>query len=548
MQQITFFYREGTDIEQILNTNESVEIESVSISEQDSPEDLREYLETMDSEYFFIQDPDYVYASDFLLQLENSLLEFPETDIAITAHRFADTEYHLIAPPYRDFGQGLYGHIYSGKSVFATMDRTNINIVGSAGCCMFRRTVLKQISPQELLGLILYPYSKDILRKLFEKANARYVDTILAARVARKDTESNLFISYQEWEHTKPRSGIQKGKIKKEITFIYTDMGEYYNVLPIAQEAEKRGYKTSFTENLKQPCEIGVYCQHECYPENAKFSVILLHDLMQDFNHWPNLWEMEPWNHFDLGILPGKAWVDRWKKCGALYYANPRYGVFPFGYPKSDMLNTQTFKNSVEKLRKKLGLKYEHTVLYAPSYEENGSEDDFVRALSSMKVNLVVKQAHWYAGYSQYIKNIDEMRKMHEGKFDNLYYAEPEENIMTVLGLCDLVVSDESNVMIEALAFRIPSIAVTDWIPAYKQPFPTGYTFRCKKADLHKEVEDYFEGNLREKELLKLSDEMFGNCGNVCTDIMDAIDYYIGYGNKTEFIMKKLLPIYKPFN
>ncbi len=448
MQQITFFYREGADIEQILNTNESVEIESVSISEQDSAEDLREYLESMISKYFIIYDPDYVYASDFLLQLENSLLEFPETDIALTAHRFADAGYHLIAPPYRDFGQGLYDHIYSGKSVFATMDRTAINIVGSAGCCLFHKRILEYIASKELLELIMEPNRKDLLRKMFANANVRYVETILAARVAKEDTEKNLLNGYQQWEHTKTRPRISQGLIKKEITFIYTDMGEYYNVLPIAQEAEKRGYRIAFTENLKQPCEIGIYCQHEYYPENAKFSVILLHDMMQDFNHWPNLWEMEPWNHFDLGILPGKAWADRWKKCGALYYANPRYGVFAFGYPKSDMLNTQAFKDSVESLRKKLGLKYEGTVLYAPSYEENGSEDDFVKALSSMEVNLVVKQAHWYAGYSQYIKNIAEMRKMHEGKYDNLYYAEPEENIMTVLGLCDLVVSDESNVMI----------------------------------------------------------------------------------------------------
>ncbi len=75
-----------------------------------------------------------------------------------------------------------------------------------------------------------------------------------------------------------------------------------------------------------------------------------------------------------------------------------------------------------------------------------------------------------------------------------------------------------------------------------------GYTFVCKKADLRKEVENYFNGDLPSEELLKLSDDLFGNCGHVCSDIMDAIDYYTGYGDKAEFATKRLLPIYKPFD
>ena len=37
---------------------------------------------------------------------------------------------------------------------------------------------------------------------------------------------------------------------KKDITFFYTDMGEYYNLKPIADEAEARGYRVSFTRDI----------------------------------------------------------------------------------------------------------------------------------------------------------------------------------------------------------------------------------------------------------------------------------------------------------
>lgn len=45
---------------------------------------------------------------------------------------------------------------------------------------------------------------------------------------------------------------------KKDITFIYTDMGEYYNLKPIADEATSRGYKVTFTNDIFTPAEIGV--------------------------------------------------------------------------------------------------------------------------------------------------------------------------------------------------------------------------------------------------------------------------------------------------
>lgn len=71
-------------------------------------------------------------------------------------------------------------------------------------------------------------------------------------------------------------------------------MGEYYNLKPIADAAAQRGYQIEFTQNIIQKAEIGIYCQHGGYPENSRFSVVLLHDLAQRHDCWPisGLWSI----------------------------------------------------------------------------------------------------------------------------------------------------------------------------------------------------------------------------------------------------------------
>ena len=57
------------------------------------------------------------------------------------------------------------------------------------------------------------------------------------------------------------------GAIKKDITFIYMDKAEYGIYEPIAEEAQKRGYRVKFTDNKFEKCEIGFYCQHINFPQ-----------------------------------------------------------------------------------------------------------------------------------------------------------------------------------------------------------------------------------------------------------------------------------------
>lgn len=338
---------------------------------------------------------------------------------------------------------------------------------------------------------------------------------------------------------------------KKEMTFFYTDKGEYFNLEPLAEEAKQRGYETRFTTQLNEKVEIGVYCQHVCYPENAGLSIVLLHDMEQGHNRWPDLWNIERWNYFDIGILPGGEWAKRWKQCAGRNYTNPRYGVHELGYPKSDICMNPELELRAKELRGRMNLEYPVSVLYAPSWENDEKEDDFILALQSLPINLLVKQASWPPQYAEIIQNIKKMRQKHEGKYPNVHFIEPEESILTALKMCDLVVSDESSVMTEALLFRKPSIAVLDWLipdthPSRFAVFPGEYVTKCKRVQLRETVEQLVEKLLGGNEVAQ-TDTIFSNMGQVCADTMDLVDLIAGYRDDAALIERELKPDYMPF-
>ena len=145
------------------------------------------------------------------------------------------------------------------------------------------------------------------------------------------------------------------------------------------------------------------------------------------------------------------------------------------------------------------------------------------------------------------------MRAQHEGKYDNLYYIDVTESIMTALDMCDIIVSDESSVMSEGLMFDKPSIAVTDWLIPDTDPVrfscvPMDYVVKCKKADLRDTVEKLINNADDYREIMERGRQIFSNAGNVCTDIMDAVDYYTQDKPEAGFVKKKLESRYRIFD
>ena len=123
------------------------------------------------------------------------------------------------------------------------------------------------------------------------------------------------------------------------------------------------------------------------------------------------------------------------------------------------------------------------------------------------------------------------MRKLHEHEYDNVYYMDPTESIMTAIALCDLLVSDESNVMIDAILLNKPSIAVTDWLipdetPSRPASVPVDFVIKCHKAELRQTAEAVMAHTIPYEDYVKKGWDTFSNVGNSCREIIDAIEYF----------------------
>ena len=323
-------------------------------------------------------------------------------------------------------------------------------------------------------------------------------------------------------------------KLNKDITFIYMDNAEKAIYQPIAEEASRRGYQVKLTDDKFAKCEIGVYCQHINFPQFSKFSVIMLHDIIQQYGNWPDLWLREPWNKYDIGILPSKQWVENWGRCSQYYYANPRIGMYQVGWPKADRYA------HLDKDRFRLDFNAKHrldnnkkTILYAPSWENDGKQDDFVQAMLKLGVNILVKQATVDPNYSPSFHDmyeaILEMKERHKD-IPGVTILDPGTNIFEAILACDVLVSDESSTMCEAVMMGIPAVSVSDWLIPDVSPkrFPQcdyDFVYMTKKANLKACVSDILNryDEVREQvDYFRL--RTFGEVGGCAEKIMDILD------------------------
>ena len=320
--------------------------------------------------------------------------------------------------------------------------------------------------------------------------------------------------------------------MKRDITFFHTDQVEWQTLQPVADEAESRGYSVRSSDQLDTPAQIGFYCSHCPSPKNSRFSAIMLHDLAQRHDIWPNYWQAEPWDAFDLGFLPGPSWGERWYQSSRQPSSRPRLGVFQLGWPKADSLFCQKegFAQQTAELRKQLGLRHPTSILYAPSWENHGKQDDFVRALRELPVNLLLKQAPWSSNYPEVLGNIAEMNTLHHHAGPDIHVIDPQVSIIHCLALADIMVSDESSVLIEALLLDVPGIAVTDWLipdttPPRRASVPFDFVTKAEIGHLRETVSATLENIGRTRRQLEtLRCQHFSCLGHSAVSIMDVLD------------------------
>lgn len=557
---------------------------------KDFYEDIAGYCASTDSEYICFLEPGQLLAPNKIQCMVEYAEKLKDAEVIFCYRGYVEPDGIHVASP-DDFYRGNFKDTcFRGSQTLRVCIETGNNLLGNLTTMMFRRESMEfcldnlrqydvEGNPQMQKTMLLFEVVAKSVIGVLEKTLAATFVGLFDLPALREQT--SLFASQVEifrrmhgWEEFADKSlGIAKEHqillqgqydvrdrhLKKEITFFATDRGEEYNLYPILEEAKRRGYEVCMTSNLDEKAEIGVYCQHVGEPQNAKFSLVLLHDMAQGHLRWPNMWAVERWNAYDIGILPGVGWKERWQRCAFQYYLNPRCGAYMLGYPKSSQIFSRELQERVEELKKSMNLKFDVTVLYAPSWENDGKEDDFVRALASLPVNLLVKQA-WYSEESlvmqvfyDTVQDIKKMRELHEGKYDNLHYIEPEESILVALKMCDLVVSDESSVMIEGMMFGKPSLAVEDWlvpdtIPKRFASIPYDDVYKCKKAQLRQAVEELIASGLGGEEFAEKSESFFVNKEYVNRDILDAIEYFTTGKGNTEFMKWKMSPIYMPAN
>lgn len=470
------------------------------------------------------------------------------------------------------------GKVLNGNGLLELSLNLEENLFGSLTCCMLRREYF--INKDFLMNYLEYSKAEEQMLLMFECLYGMNVGRISENLVKVIERDLDIAGSLQEdrlFKSLKDRilNGVYKrkagnsialpgcylhnrddrhkfvGQVEKDITLFHMGKAEYYVLEPLAKEAEKRGYHVSFSEDIGKEAEIGIYCSHVGCLErggyHAKLSLIMLHDMTQGELDWPNLWNEESWDGFDIGILPGKTWTERWKTCSGFAYAHPKLGVYEAGYPKEDYIYQEESRIRTENMKKSLGLLYDKTILYAPSWENDGKEDDFVQALCDLPVNLLIKQGT-FDNMPSIRKNISKMREMHEGKYDNVYYMDARSNIMDAYPFCDVVVSDESGALTEALLFGIPSIAVVDWLipdvsPSRFSFVPVDYVNKCKKEELRKTVEKVLgDGKcVRERQ----ANQLYSNRGKASSNILDLVDYYTGQSDNKECLNMEVQPCHK---
>ena len=336
-------------------------------------------------------------------------------------------------------------------------------------------------------------------------------------------------------------------KIKKEITFFYTDNVEKQTVLPISLEAEKRGYQVKFTDNIFEKAEIGFYCQHLNFPKNSKFSCVHLHDLGQQHGQWPIMWKNEFWSQFGLGFLPSKEWADMWHNASCYDFVRPRYGCYHVGWAKADFIFDKTHDNSEKIINEyKIDTKRK-SILYAPSWEWDGRQLEIIEAVKDLTVNLLIKQAPWNPTlYPEQYNIIQDMYKKSKGK-ENVYLIDPNVSIFDVIKISDALISEESSTLYEAMLLEKPVIAVTDWLipdttPPRLPEFPYDFAIHIEKSKINETIFKVLSDSEYKTRITDYRKENFPNIGNAAKTVMDVLDNVL-YGANNEVPRIEELPL-----
>lgn len=280
--------------------------------------------------------------------------------------------------------------------------------------------------------------------------------------------------------------------MKKKIIFYYRDFKERQLFEYISVHFNKKKFSINFTKNFEIKSDIGFYASEPRFIKkiNSKISFISLGGMDQGKLYWPNFWLKESWARFDFGILPGQSWAQRWKQSSWYDKSRPKKAVILTGWPKSENLKKFALKKN----------KKTNTILYAPCFETDHKGMEVIDAIKNTKIKLLIKHLPWnekheVIKFKDVRKNISQMTKYATSILGKkVKIINSTDNIMKYYNKADILITDESSVIYEALLYNLPSLSCSDW------PMRTNNTNKPRKIKMDREVCNYtHKKNLKKK-------------------------------------------------
>jgi len=300
---------------------------------------------------------------------------------------------------------------------------------------------------------------------------------------------------------------------------------------PVMEEAQRRGLRCTFSSNPAFRADIGFYCDDKSQPGSQSLTIISpngidqIHDVTSDPSKF---FLRENWGLFDLGLLPGQNWASLYLEASNDPRCRPTFGSILSGWPKSDHL----FPANIDQSVRLKGI-HQRRVLYAPNIECDGKQGEVVRALTGQDMRLLIK--HWetqedsakYPGLltPSYLANLSvENEKVSELEWVTIL---PNlANFVDFISQSDVLISDQSSVLAEALLCGVPAISVIDWLHnCGSECTPNGMEVcvSASRNSLGKSVEQVFENYAYYAQLaLGLRAKNFANLGVSSSVVLDA--------------------------
>jgi len=267
--------------------------------------------------------------------------------------------------------------------------------------------------------------------------------------------------------------------------FYVSGADEREKILPLHESLMARGYDSEVTTDLTRPSRYGYFAcdsNHLFDYVSGKFnalpssiSIVMLHDLWQDNGIGTAYFDVCPWNLFNYAFLPGPRWSQLVLDAITAGRDMPLDGIAEIGWPCSDGFfnDSASFQTHVTELRQRLNLDVnKKTVLLATAWTNRRHLDQTLSKINSTEFQLIMK----FPNYSSTYTTEDPWSgvltaQSHEGALarrlasnhEGVKVAPDNCDIFALLSLSDVVVSNGSNISLEAVLAGKPAVCIHDW-------------------------------------------------------------------------------------